>query len=120
MSLSVVIFGFVLFALKSVFERGREVRKAKDLHEERGKAVSMLTLTISHSVDDDLSMLLKGLSNARKRLFGDRNMREVFDFYKVIGHITNTEVTHGWENGWHPHHHILMLSDYDMTKFFER
>lgn len=106
-------------AKKVFFERGREVRKAKDLHEERGKAVSMLTLTISHSVDDDLSMLLKGLSNARKRLFGDRNMREVFDFYKVIGHITNTEVTHGWQNGWHPHHHILMLSDYDMTKFLE-
>ena len=106
-------------AKKVFFERGREVRKAKDLHEERGKAVSMLTLTISHSVDDDLSMLLKGLSNARKRLFGDRNMREVFDFYKVIGHITNTEVTHGWQNGWHPHHHILMFSDYDMTKFLK-
>ena len=73
-------------AKKVFFERGREVRKAKDLHEERGKAVSMLTLTISHSVDDDLSMLLKGLSNARKRLFGDRNMREVFDFYKVPIH----------------------------------
>ena len=31
-------------------------------------------------------------------------------------HITNYEVTYG-KNGWHPHHHILVFSDKELSNF---
>lgn len=102
---------------KIFYQRGKEIKKAIDAHATNGKALSMLTLTVPHTKDDDLADLLNKLKDAKKRFFGDRSMREVLDFYKVIGHITNTEVTHGWGNGWHPHHHICLFADYDFTKF---
>ena len=47
-------------AKKIYFERGKEIQKAIDVHNhQNGKVVSMLTLTISHSRDDDLAWLLK-------------------------------------------------------------
>ena len=102
---------------KISFERGKEVQKAIEIHHDKnGKAVSMLTLTIPHQFGDDLKVLLKLLGEAKKRLFGDRLMRKVFEQYRLIGHITNTEFTHG-DNGWHPHHHILVFADYEMTAF---
>lgn len=102
---------------KISFERGKEIQKAIDVHNhQNGKVVSMLTLTISHSRDDDLAWLLKKLAEAKKRLFGDRLMRKVFEQMRLVGHITNTEFTHG-DNGWHPHHHIIVFADYDVEKF---
>ena len=39
--------------------------------------------------------------------------RRGISIFKRMGrhyHITNYEVTYG-QNGWHPHHHILVFSD---------
>ena len=106
-------------AKKIYFERGKEVQKAIDVHNhQNGKVVSMLTLTISHTRDDDLAWLLKKLAEAKKRLFGDRLMRKVFEQMRLVGHITNTEFTHG-DNGWHPHHHIIVFADlFNFTRIF--
>lgn len=102
---------------KIVYERGCEISRAVDAHVDKGKAVSMFTFTIPHSHDDKLDYLLKKLADARKRFFGDRVMRQVFELYRIIGHIDGLEVTHG-RNGWHPHYHSEVFADYDMTAFY--
>ena len=103
---------------KISFERGKEIQKAVAIHHDKNrKAVSMLTLTIPHYRGDDLAWLLKKLAEAKKRLFGDRLMRKVYEQFRLLGHITNTEFTYGSQNGWHPHHHILMFADYDLKDF---
>lgn len=78
---------------------------------------SMLTLTISHSRDDDLAWLLKKLAEAKKRLFGDRLMRKVFEQMRICVVTSPIPNSRTVINGWHPHHHIIVFADYDVEKF---
>jgi hypothetical protein len=71
----------------------------------------LITLTNPHYAQDRLSTLREKQKEAMKKFFSDRKGRYIFDH--MLGkrfHITNYEVTYG-QNGWHPHHHILVFSD---------
>jgi len=71
----------------------------------------LITLTNPHYAQDRLSTLREKQKEAMKKFFSDRKGRYIFDH--MLGkrfHITNYEVTYG-QNGWHPHHHILIFSD---------
>ena len=91
-------------------QRGREIEKAIAMQLEKRHSVFMLTLTHSHSKDDDLKEKLGLLGKALTRFFGDRAVRYVFDQFGLLGHIKALEITHSFANGFHPHHHILMFS----------
>ena len=45
-----------------------------------------------------------------KRFFEGRTSASLMQRLGKRYHITNYEVTLG-QNGWHPHHHILVFSD---------
>jgi len=71
----------------------------------------LLTLTNPHYVNDRLTDLREKQKKAMKSFFSDRKGQYIFN--ELLGkrfHITNYEVTYG-QNGWHPHHHILIFSD---------
>lgn len=70
----------------------------------------LLTLTNAHNASHSLQMLKSGQKKAMAYFFGDREGKRLFALLGRQHHITNYEVTHG-DNGWHPHHHILLFVD---------
>lgn len=74
----------------------------------------LLTLTNSHNASHSLKGLLDGQKKALKRFFEGRKGRDLFANLSKRYHITNYENTYG-QNGWHPHHHILIFSDKDLS-----
>ena len=69
-----------------------------------------LTLTFSHSMGQPLKFLLEGLRSAIKRFYEDCRVKAIQKELGVKYKIKGLEVTFG-QNGWHPHHHILLLND---------
>lgn len=104
-------------AQRILAQRGKEIEQAIQINEKNGFSVFMLTLTHSHSRDDELKPKLKLIGKALTRFFGDRTMQAVFEKCGLIGHIKALEFTHSFENGWHPHNHILMFSRFAPDDF---
>ena len=72
--------------------------------------VYMITLTNSHNASHSLEFQREGQKKAMKRFFEGRTSASLMQRLGKRYHITNYEVTLG-QNGWHPHHHILVFSD---------
>ena len=103
---------------KQITEKRREELKTgidrwKNNH---GGSVLLLTLTFSHSMGQPLKGLLLGLRKAMKRFYETTKVQAIFKEMGVKYKINGLEVTFG-ENGWHPHRHILLLTDHDNPDF---
>jgi hypothetical protein len=98
-------------------KRGKEIEQALQMVEYKGGSVFMLTLTHSHQLGEALKPKLKLLGKALTRFFGDRTMQALFAKCGLIGHIKALEFTHSFNNGWHPHNHILMFSSFRDDEF---
>ena len=72
--------------------------------------VYMITLTNSHNASHSLEFQREGQKKAMKRFFEGRTSTSLMQRLGKRYHVTNYEVTLG-QNGWHPHHHILVFSD---------
>ena len=97
-----------------ISERRRvEVLQAMDAWKRQGGTVNLLTLTCPHQRSDDLAQLLAKQARALNHFWKDRKTKAVLVEMGNIGHIKATEATHGrlsgFDNGWHPHYHILMF-----------
>ncbi|MEN8425050.1 protein rep [Acinetobacter junii] len=79
-------------------------------------SVYLLTLTFSHSPDQSLKSNLEGLKKAMKRFYETTRVQSIFKHLGVAHKIKGFEVTYGL-NGWHPHHHVLLLASYHNLKF---
>lgn len=75
---------------------------------EHGGSVQLLTLTFSHHLGERLSGLLGGLQKATKAFWETTKVQNLMKSAGVKYKIKSLEVTYG-ENGWHPHHHFLLL-----------
>ena len=97
---------------KQVSEKRREELKlGVDRFKSRENgAIFLLTLTFSHSMGQPLKFLLDGLKRAIKRFYEDNRVKAIQKELGVQYKIKGLEVTFG-QNGWHPHHHILLLND---------
>lgn len=98
-------------------QRGKEIEQAIDMHTNKGGSVSMLTLTHSHQLGEALKPKLRLMGKALSRFFGDRTMKDLFAKFGLIGHIKALEFTWSHNNGWHPHNHILLFSNYSPAEF---
>ena len=85
-------------------ELGQLLRWARS----QGLHVNMLTMTARHGRDDDLSILLDGMKNAKQRWARHRSYRNIRDV--MVGSVTATEVTGGGQHGWHPHFHVIVVT----------
>lgn len=81
-------------------------------------SVYLLTLTFSHSAAQSLRFNLDGLKRAMKRFYETTKVQAIFKKLAVQHKIKGFEVTYGG-NGWHPHHHVLLLASHHDLKFKE-
>lgn len=89
----------------SANQRKEELKEDLILLEKRGFYAHMLTLTVPHSRDNSLEDTLSKLSKAKSKLFKDGLALQ------NEGHITSLEVKYSSENGWHPHLHLIVITD---------
>ena len=71
----------------------------------------MVTLTVSHSSDDELAVVLGHLDagwvgSQRGSARGADRQR-----FGIRGHLRITEIVHQDASGWHPHFHVLLFRD---------
>lgn len=89
----------------SANQRKEELKQDLILLEKRGFYAHMLTLTVPHARYDALEETLSKLSKAKSKLFKDGLALQ------NEGHITSLEVKYSSENGWHPHLHLIVITD---------
>lgn len=90
-------------------ERRKELNLLLAVAHARGYQAHMITLTARHGREDDLAELLDRMKRAKQGWGQHRAYRRLKG--RVIGSVTATEVTHGAVNGWHPHFHIIVVTD---------
>ena len=91
-------------------QRRRELAEALYTHRERGGAVLFITLTASHH-HTALEGFLDALAAARRALYTGGAFTRFKQRMGYLGAICGTEITWSFDNGWHPHFHILWLLD---------
>lgn len=97
-------------AAKVSERRKAEIVQASDTHVAAGGGMYMVTFTFSHSRQDDLKRLILGLRQALTTMRKQRAYKRLTQYVDFVGLIRALEVTHGEENGWHPHVHELWLT----------
>jgi hypothetical protein len=84
--------------------------------EKHGGGVLLLTLTTSHTAQQSLSGLLAGLQRAYKRFTENLRVRALLGGLGLLHKVRGFEVTYG-ANGWHPHFHVLLLTEKQVSDF---
>ena len=88
--------------------RSDDIEKAANLHRAAGGTVVMVTLTVKHSRDQTLALLLGAVAGAWRGLLAGRAAKDFRQAHGVVGFVRAIEITHG-EHGWHPHLHVLFF-----------
>lgn len=78
--------------------------------------VLLLTLTFSHSVKESLLSLLERQRKAIKIFYETTKVKILLKQVGVQYKIKSLEMTYG-QNGWHPHNHILLLTQNQVENF---
>ena len=77
----------------------------------QGGGVGLLTLTQSHSTDDELDILWDRMDFGWAALVRGSGWREDRKMFRVRGYVRITEVVHRPETGWNIHFHVALLLD---------
>ncbi|MDX6273028.1 MAG: hypothetical protein QOJ92_238 [Frankiales bacterium] len=80
-----------------------------------GGGLLFVTLTLPHTMADDLGDLLDGVLASWRGMQQDHQLRGVLASLGYRGPLRSLEVTHGW-NGWHPHLHLLLWFDRPLAR----
>lgn len=102
-------------AAKISERRKVEIETATNAFKEAGGHLYMVTLTFSHSREDNIASLMRRLSKARIKLRESRGYKVLKQELGQIGDIRTLEVTFGDRNGFHPHEHSLWLTANQFT-----
>jgi len=94
--------------------RAAELREALECWAARGRAASLITITVPHDLGDPLSRLVKAERAAWKRVTQGAAWQRLKRRLSIAGHVIALEITWGDENGWHPHYHALLVHDEDL------
>lgn len=108
-------------AAKISERRRTELKEAIEQANALDMQVYFVTLTVKHGVGDDIQVLLDKQAEALKRLSNGKysiknQLRAVYEAAgetppEIHGYIRALEVTHGNENGFHPHFHLLVFTE---------
>jgi hypothetical protein len=90
--------------------KANEMRTAANQREALGVNFSLLTFTAPHKAGDQIDSLVKKISNALKLFWMGAPSARFRKKYGIKGNIRSFEVRYGL-NGWHPHFHIIIVSD---------
>lgn len=83
-------------------------------HIERGGMLLTGVLTLSHGPFDKLGDLMAAQDGARRAAMQGAAWRKAKRRTGVAGYTWHRECTHG-KNGWHPHIHVVLLLQHDVT-----
>jgi hypothetical protein len=91
-------------------KRRKQVARILDAHDRVGGAVFMAAFTIPHEFHESARALRVSVSTMWSQLIAGKAWTQAKKRFGVVGTIRALEVTHG-KNGWHPHLHVLFLTD---------
>lgn len=94
--------------------RAEELREALLRHLAAGGGVVTQVLTIPHDAGDTLERTFSLVQAGWKRLQQGRAWYTLKEKIGIVGTVRSTEVMHG-PNGWHPHLHVLYLTERPLT-----
>ena len=102
-------------AAKIAERRRVELQQALESAKAKGWGIHFVTLTVPHGIGDDLHEILGKLSTALKKLSGNAPFKKAKaqTGLQIYGYIRAQEVTYG-ANGWHPHFHLLVFTQWNM------
>jgi hypothetical protein len=81
----------------------------------KGGGAELATLTCSHQLGDDLEPRLAAMAGAIHSLLKGAAWERYKKRLGFVGTIRAVEVTWGEANGWHPHNHVVMLFERQLT-----
>jgi hypothetical protein len=103
---------------KIVTEKRRsELKLATNTWKKSGGFLYFISVTSRHNANTHFKTLKAGQSKAQKHFFSSRKALELFAELGKVGHITSNETTYSPTNGHHPHKHILIFSDKNLSGF---
>jgi hypothetical protein len=103
-------------ASKIAERRRGELVQAVASCKQQGGSVLHAIFTVRHRHGDNLQLLLDRFVRAYRGFTGHRTYRESLrPLYQLFGAVRALEVTHGEENGWHPHYHVLLFLSRPLT-----
>ncbi|ATA90915.1 hypothetical protein CGC56_01250 [Capnocytophaga canimorsus] len=94
-----------------------------NLHEKTtGKKgrLSFITLTLRHSKSDLLEVLLKRLSEEFRKFQKTSVYKRIEEENNIRGFVKTLEIKYSFENGWHPHLHLLYFHTQEETHKFHK
>lgn len=71
--------------------------------------LSFITLTLRHNKTDSLKMILNRLNGEFRKMQRTSVFSKIKSAYKITGFVKSLEITYSFENGWHPHLHLLVF-----------
>ena len=111
-------------ATRIAHRRADEVRQLILEAQKQKFVVEMVTLTVPHGLGDSAKFLADSVTAAWrafvnhgswKRPGGPRSFPGIRRRASVKGYVRALEVTHG-SNGWHPHLHIIFISEHGLMQ----
>ena len=104
-----------------ISERRRcELEEALNIAKDRGYMAFLVTLTNSHGIGDDLiDMKDKQQAATQKMSNGKNSIKNTLKRAGIIQHgfVRAYETTHGKNNGWHPHYHLIVFVTSEHSAF---
>lgn len=97
-------------AARIMTERAAEISQAVETHGRH--RVTMVTATIRHASGDSLALLNSVLATAWGAMFAGRAGGALAARLGLAGYVRAAEQTWGRENGWHPHLHALLFTNW--------
>jgi hypothetical protein len=95
--------------------RETEIETALATHVANGGSIGMMTLTLQHNASMPLTYTMDAINHAWHRLYSARKYKHMARL--LTGTIATLEITTGSGNaGWHPHLHIIMLTEPGTTQ----
>jgi hypothetical protein len=103
---------------KIVTEKRRsELKQATGTWRKMGGFLYFISLTSRHNSNTHFRSLKQGQSKAQDYFFSGAKAEKLFSELGKVGHIISNETTYSPANGHHPHKHILIFSDKELTGF---
>lgn len=96
-------------------QKKAELLQLQKVVRDEGLHVYMMTLTIPHSLKDNLSDSLERLSSVQSKFIDALRGKKWKRIFPKVGHITVLEITYSASFGWHPHLHVLVITEQGYT-----
>lgn len=98
-------------AAKIMEGRRLEVRAVLNGHHDAGGGTYMMAFTASHHAGQRLVDTKRRISRTWTKMLAGDPWKRLRAAYGINGYIRALEVTWSPQNGWHPHVHVLFLTD---------